>query len=192
MNRVGTYLAGAVVVGAVGLLLLANARSMVIGAWVSPSEVKNYSIDGGEGRAMGVTVLPGNKVATWYIDVPNDQMGAALVRWRGTDGDYYGLGFWYMGDAPLAGLNIRRLPRGFEPFVMEMTVLERWARGVGDDMFPAPGETGYGLVSFAKDDGALLLDDKRFERDELTPALTSFLVDVFEDEEAVVALRSAR
>lgn len=144
---------------------------------------------GEDGRSLNLFILPANRVALWYADPADNKREAALAMWRGTFGDHYGWGIWHMESAPVPGPNWRLFQAGLEPVFMEMEWLEKFRHGPGKPVFPDEGEQTRGFVLFAKDKSSVVFAGMTLEEGEPNPILAAHLEDLFEDKEALSALR---
>lgn len=180
-KRASEILGGVAGVAVFLLVILSQLRSCTVAAWMSGKDPENYSLIGRDGRVLSAFILPGNKVALWYANPANNEREAALALWRGTFGDHYGWGVWYMGEAPVPGPNWRIFPRGFEPVYMEMTWLEKFREGPGNPVFPNQGESTRGFVLIADDRSKIVFEKMILDKSDPNPLLATYLEDLFQD-----------
>ena len=99
---------------------------------------------------MSMIFLPNHETMIWHFDPANESTEGVLTEMHGSYGNHYFWRLWHI-EGPGIIFGYRIYPSETEPVNMEITVLERFMSGRGNQVFPKKGDRTHQVMLFGKD-----------------------------------------
>lgn len=145
MGRLVTWLPRIIVGLVVVAFVYAGLRGLVIELWRTPDLPQTYFVEGADGRAMAIVLMPDNYIYFSYTEPAPFYSEVALAETRGEYGTHYFWNIWSV-DRNSGWFGMRALSDGQRPANIEATVIDKFVDAdhnvtLPRDYFPSKGET---------------------------------------------------
>ena len=152
-------------------------KGCLVTIWSSPKSPETYAVSNPDGRVLSLVFLPKQETIMFYTPDSGDSVEISLTKMCGTYGTHYFWRLWSVDGPGYFGglLGYRIFPEGYEPVVMETTVLRKFQHGSKKTVLSAEGERTHPLILFSKN--AIQFEGMTLEKLENNPVFIGSLLE---------------
>lgn len=125
MERLRTWLIQITIALVVIVFVFMGLRSLVVTLWRTPDLPQTYFVEGEDGRAMAIVLMPDNYMFFSYNEPMPFYTELVLAKTRGEYGTQYLWNIWSV-DRDAGWLSMRVLDDGQRPVTIEATVVDKF------------------------------------------------------------------